>query len=234
MTPQRPAEILFFVKAPLPGRVKSRLAASLGEEDALRLYRAFVEDMLETIDGSGLPARVFVHPPDAISAVPAWLGRHRRYHPQDGADLGARMANGFRGIFAQGCSRAVLIGSDLPDLPSCLLHEALDALDRNDAVIGPARDGGYYLIGFRRETFLPAVFHGIRWSGDDVFVRTAEHLRNNGISTHILPRWRDVDTVDDLRDLARRTEGTAFAGSRTMRAVKGIRPERMRAEDSHA
>lgn len=233
MTSEGPSPLLLFLKAPRPGRVKSRLAVSLGEANALILYRAFVEDLLETIDGTRMPCRIFVHPPDAIPAVAAWLGE-RSYLPQEGADLGERMLNAFRAIFAEGCSRAVLIGSDLPDLPAGLLLDAFAGLDRSDAVIGPAQDGGYYLVGFRRESFDPEIFQGTSWGGPDVFDRTMTHFRKSRSSVHILPPWRDMDTAEDLRDLVTRGRTTAFAARRTMQAAEAAGAERNTMEGSHA
>jgi rSAM/selenodomain-associated transferase 1 len=212
----RASSVLFFVRHPAAGQVKSRLAAVLGDDNALCLYRAFVEDMLETIDGTGLPCRICVHPPDAVPLVSTWLGPHRRYLPQTGKELGERMEQAFRAIFAEDAASAVLIGSDLPDLPAGLLREAFGALEGHDAVIGPARDGGYYLVGFRRVGFLPGIFRGMPWSGPDVADRTLERFREHRASVHILPFWQDVDTVEDLRDLVRRGRASAFARSRTM------------------
>jgi glycosyltransferase A (GT-A) superfamily protein (DUF2064 family) len=116
-----------------------------------------------------------------------------------------------------GSSRAVLIGSDIPDLPESILSEAFRSLDDHDAVLGPARDGGYYLIGFRRDTFVPDVFRGIEWSTDRVFAETRRKLEQATRSVYLLPEWSDVDTPEDLRDLKERNEGTAFAKSRTMK-----------------
>lgn len=234
LKPHRTTVILFFLKHPLPGQVKSRLAAVIGAVAAVRLYRAFVEDMLDTIDRTGLSCRIYVHPPDALPAVSSWLGRRRSYQPQEGADLGERMANAFRGIFLDGVSRAVLIGSDLPDLPADLLQKALDALKQSDAVIGPARDGGYYLVGFQRETFLPDVFQDIAWGSADVFDRTMERFRSGCASVHVLPIWADVDTVGDLRSLAQRSRRDAFAAHRTIRVIQEIGPEAILTEVPHA
>jgi hypothetical protein len=196
--------------------VKSRIAAVLGDDAALDLYRAFVLDLLDTLDRSGRAVCICVHPPDALGVVAGWLGRKRCYQPQDGADLGGRMEEAFRRAFARGASRALLIGSDLPDLPAGLLDDALRSLDRHDAVIGPATDGGYYLIGFRRETFLPGVFAAMPWSTGKVLARTMEAFRTAGLAVRRLPAWRDNDTVEDLRDLVRRSRASAFAKSRTM------------------
>jgi glycosyltransferase A (GT-A) superfamily protein (DUF2064 family) len=130
------------------------------------------------------------------------------------------MENAFRTVFAEGASRAVLIGSDFPDLPGEVIAEALVGLQENDAVIGPAVDGGYYLIGFRNDTFRPDVFQDIRWSTDSVFRETLERFAGTGSRVHCLRQWQDVDTVDDLRSLQQRMSGTTFERSHTMQALK--------------
>lgn len=233
MTCTRASAIIFFIKAPVPGRVKSRLATALGDDTALSLYRAFVLDMLETIERTGIPYSVFVDPPDAVPAVSSWLGQHRRILPQRGSDLGERMANAFRGIFAAGAEHATLIGSDIPDLPIEILHQAMDALERHDAVIGPAQDGGYYLIGFRRTGFLPSVFSNMTWSVPDVFARTMQFFRQVNTAVHVLPPWQDVDTAEDLRELLRRSRNTACASSRTARHLEMISDTLSKTEDTH-
>jgi rSAM/selenodomain-associated transferase 1 len=214
--------ILLFIKAPVRGRVKTRLAAILGDDTTLELYRNFVLDILDTLDIVGHPCSICYSPPDAADAVAGWLGEHRDYMPQEGSDLGERMANAFQVMFSRGRSRVVLVGSDLPDLPPDIFEEALSALQTNDAVIGPALDGGYYLIGFRKETFLPEVFHGISWGTNTVQEQTIRIFLRAGCRVHSLPQWNDVDTADDLRSLAERNAGTAFAHSRTMKYIKDL------------
>lgn len=233
MTIAPPSPVLLFVKAPLAGQVKSRLSAAAGDAAALDLYRCFGLDMLDMIRSAGLPVAVFVDPAGRIEAVREWLGADLRYHPQEGTDLGERMENAFRAIFAEGAAAAVLIGSDLPDLPAVILREAGAALETNDAVIGPAQDGGYYLIGFRREGFQPDIFRGIPWGGPDVFDRTMQAFRRNGASVHALRTWRDVDTIEDLRALLERNRGTAFAAGRTMRYLVTIQNMMHTTEEPH-
>jgi rSAM/selenodomain-associated transferase 1 len=208
--------ILLFVKAPLRGQVKSRLAAVLGQDAALALYRTFVLDILASIEKSGVPCIICYHPPDSGEIVKNWLGGRLPRFPQVGKDIGERMERAFRRAFSEGVSRAVLVGSDIPDLPPELLNDALASLSENDAVIGPAKDGGYYLIGFRRETFLPDIFRGIAWSTDTVFSRTMQIFELAHHKVFLLPPWRDVDTIDDLRDLMNRNRNGGFSDSRTM------------------
>ncbi len=211
--------ILLFIKAPIKGQVKTRLATALGDDAALKLYRNFVLDILDMLDRVGHPFIICYSPPDARSAVVEWLGDHREYLAQEGHDLGERMANAFQVLFSQGISRIVLVGSDLPDLTPEIFEEAFDALQTNDAVIGPAADGGYYLIGFQKNTFLPEVFRNIPWGTNTVQEQTLRIFQHAGHQVHTLPQWRDVDTVEDLRALADRNTDTAFASSRTMKHI---------------
>lgn len=214
--------MLLFLKAPIKGQVKSRLAAGLGDDIALELYKNFVLDILETIEKTGHSCTIFFHPPEARDTVAVWLGPGRDYLPQQGGDLGERMANAFATIFKRGVSRAILIGSDIPDLSIDILEQAFRSLESRDAVLGPAMDGGYYLIGFRRDTFVPGVFQGIAWGSDRVFAETRQKLEQAKRGVHLLPEWRDVDTPEDLRDLMARNAKSPFAMSRTMKYLDTI------------
>ncbi len=208
--------VIVFIKAPVRGQVKSRLAASLGDERTLELYKLFVADIIETAKAAGFPLTICVYPPDAVTAVTSWLGTDSRVHPQQGEDLGERMENAFARTFAAGIERAVLVGSDILDISPQLLREALASLDANDFVIGPAVDGGYYLVGFRRRTFLPRLFHNIPWGTGTVFDETMAVVREAGLTVHLLRPWHDIDTIDDLKSLVERSTGTPFDKSRTM------------------
>ena len=208
--------ILLFIKAPVRGQVKSRLAAAIGNETALELYKNFILDIIDTVNKTGYPFRICYYPPDAGAEVSSWLAGQYRIMPQHGGDLGERMENAFTRCFSEGFERAILIGSDLPDLTPAVLQEAMSSLAENDVVIGPASDGGYYLIGFHKLTLLPRVFHAIPWSTGTVFQETTAILQNSSLSMHQAPKWNDVDTVEDLRALCKRSKGTEFDTSRTM------------------
>lgn len=208
--------ILLFVKGPVRGLVKSRLAAGLGQDSALELYRNFVLDTLETVRKTGCEFRIFFHPARTRHTVTALLGPEYQYIAQEGTDLGQRMEHAFRRAFSDGWRRAVLVGSDIPDLTADVILEAFESLKANDVVVGPAEDGGYYLIGFNDSTFAPRIFSGIEWSTDRVFPETIERLKSRPVRIHFAPRWRDVDTMDDLRALYARNKDNAFRKSRTM------------------
>jgi uncharacterized protein len=193
--------IILFVKSPIPGSVKTRLADSIGPVHAMNLYRCFVKDIIRTATQTNFHLKIFYHPPDNSEFVQKMLGDIHDYKPQSGKDLGEKMANAFCNVFAEKISRAVLIGSDIPDLPIELLIKGMTELSRHDSVIGPSHDGGYYLIGFRSDTFTADIFRNIVWSTDKVCVDTKRKLAEQGLNTYILPQWRDVDTYEDLMDL---------------------------------
>ena len=212
--------ILLFIKAPIKGQVKSRLAAEVGEETALDLYISFVLDIVDTLDGIGYPLRICFYPQADVDSLLSLLGGHHRLMPQKGKDLGERMENAFKQIFSEGYTRAILIGSDIPDLTPALLRDALESLTKNDVVIGPASDGGYYVIGFRKGSLNPNIFHDREWSTKRVFQDTMELLRNTSLRVHLAPQWSDVDTIEDLKSLAQRSRNSAFDKSRTMTYLK--------------
>jgi rSAM/selenodomain-associated transferase 1 len=215
------SSILLFIKSPEPGKVKSRLASAIGEESALDIYRAFVLDIVGTLKKGNRSITIAFYSEDA-EAVVNWLGKDLVYIPQKGKDLGARMRNAFHDVLSQGHEKAVLVGSDIPDLPFEIIDEAFSALEEKDAVIGPASDGGYFLIGFKKDTFLPDIFHGIAWSTDSVYRETMKVFERAGHRVHILPEWRDVDTLDDLRSLYMRNRNTGFRDSLTMSSCKKV------------
>ncbi len=198
-----PNAILVFVRAPEPGRVKTRLAAGIGAEAALAVYRRLAEHAVREALAAGPSAAVRVHftPADAGEAVRAWLGEGPLYLPQAEGDLGARMRAAFAEAFAAGAERVVIVGSDLPDLSAGLLRRALELLDRHEAVVGPAADGGYWLLGMRRR--LARVFEDVPWSTGAVLERTLERLREEGIAPALLETLADVDEPGDLWALTR-------------------------------
>jgi rSAM/selenodomain-associated transferase 2/rSAM/selenodomain-associated transferase 1 len=216
--------ILLFVKSPQHVPVKSRLAASIGGETARELYKNFVLDILETLSGvaakTGCVVCLCVHPSGAVPEIRKWLGDGYRYLPQKGKDLGERMKNAFLDGFADGYGRAIILGSDAPDLTGEIITEGINSLGHGEAVIGPAHDGGYYLIGFRSDTFLPAVFEDISWSTGNVFAATMEIFRHARRHVSVLPSWRDIDTLPDLKDLRERHQTSGVVHSRTIRYLR--------------
>jgi Uncharacterized protein conserved in bacteria len=216
--------LIIFVKYPQPGQVKSRLAKDYDSDFAAGLYKAFVLDILECAAKGPWQLRIYFDPAEKETEIKKLFSNNHEYRPQRGADLGARMKNAFADCFSEGFKSVVLIGSDFPDLPLKIIEDAFALLDGpGDTVIGPAADGGYYLIGLKAETFLPDIFSELLWSTSSVFAETVKILQACGKRTEILPEWQDVDTRDDLINLVERNKSTAFARSQTMKFLLASR-----------
>jgi rSAM/selenodomain-associated transferase 1 len=197
-----PAAVALFARVPVPGRVKSRLAAAIGDHDACRLYRAMVADILVQIGGSGLLLWLF-YDDGAVADLPVdWTGGAAEIRRQADGDIGTRMAAAFADCFAAGIGRVVLVGSDIPAIDSHVLLSALSALDTHDAVFAPTVDGGYGLIGLRQDRFRRQIFHDIPWSTGMEMATTLQRCRQCGLEPHLLPTLQDIDTVADLEKYA--------------------------------
>ena len=212
--------VIVFVKAPRAGSVKTRLARTLGNDAALGLYRRFVADILGTLGGmlgkTGIHLRIGFDPPGAGQEIAGWLGSRYFLFAQRGETLGEKIHHALVSAFDAGVEKAVLIGTDIPHLSRDTIEAALDALEENDAVIGPASDGGYYLIGFDAGGYCPAVFDNIPWSTGRVFGETMERFTSCGIRPHELPVYSDIDTFGDLVEFAGNVCNNPEAASNTM------------------
>jgi uncharacterized protein len=208
--------VLCFVKYPEKGQVKLRLAVDLDDDVVIELYRNFVLDVISILKKLDTQFYLCFSPLNAQKKFRDWLGSSYSYVPQEGNDLGERMKNGFCYAFKEGFRRVILVGSDSPDLPGDFLRNAIVELQTHDMVLGPSSDGGYYLIGFRDDTFLPSVFDGISWSSSSVFQETISKVKNAGCSLSLLPTWSDVDIISDLKNLVRRNRNTPFKSSHTI------------------
>lgn len=198
--------LIFYVKSPKEGYVKTRLARDIGNEHAVALYRCFIMDLTDTLKKLSQDVILCYSPKNAEAIFRSWLGNDFdswlghgfHYVPQSDGDLGMRMKKSFEQAFENGYERAVLIGSDSPDLPESILEQAFIELQSSDAVIGPATDGGYWLIGFSSKGFCLSVFEGISWSMETVFVETMEKLKQEERTVALLPEWTDIDTLASL------------------------------------
>jgi rSAM/selenodomain-associated transferase 2/rSAM/selenodomain-associated transferase 1 len=199
--------LVVMARVPSDTRGKSRLTRDLGG-DHLELRRALLLDTLDAVRGIA-DADLFVAcaPADSIAEMRGLAGDGAKLFPQQGDTLGDRMQNAFGHLFAAGYSTVVMIGSDLPSLPTSYVAQAFqDVRDRPDAlVIGPATDGGYYLIGLRRPC--PALFTSMALSTADVLTTTTSMAETFGLTVSFVSPWHDVDTVDDLRRVLRDPHG---------------------------
>jgi rSAM/selenodomain-associated transferase 1 len=213
---ERDCCVLLLVKFPEKGKAKQRLTVGLSDDIAVELYRNFVLDTLSMLEDVAFPFYICFYPPADQKKFFTWLGTQHLFLPQEGGDIGERMRSCFQRAFALGFHRVVLIGSDSPDLPQGYLKGAFMGLQIKEVVLGPAVDGGYYLIGFRDTSFTGSVFEDIHWSTSSVFSETMMKLRKMNRTVYLLPPWSDVDTVADLKNLVIRSDDTAFKSSRTI------------------
>lgn len=193
--------LLFMLRAPLHGKVKTRLARKVGHDAALALYKAFVEDMLDSLDGCGADVAFFVEPGEGIGEMQTWLGGGRVYVPQCQGDLGDRMRAAFEWAFGEGYNAAACIGSDIAGLSPWHAKSLVRLMKSEPALIGPSPDGGYWTIGFNANNYLPQALKGMPWSTPELFGMTAEVMQP--LQPAVLPELADIDTLDDLRELMR-------------------------------
>ena len=192
--PHRQA-IIIFVKNPELGKVKTRLAETIGAEKALGVYKRLL--VLTHRAVVSLPFRKFVFYDNYIEENDLWGSQFFQKEVQQGRDLGERMRNAFELVLGEPqIERAVIIGSDCPDINPNLITKALVALESHDVVLGPATDGGYYLLGLKE--VIPEVFEGKDWSTPQLLHQTTDALFALDKTCYLLPALSDVDHEADL------------------------------------
>ncbi len=200
-------KLLVFARYPELGRVKTRIGSELGPEKALEAYRAMLADLFDAIGESDADTEVEI----------MWTASHgvsgeqlrssfgsRPLAMQAGASLGDRLSIAFsERIFFHEASKVIAIGVDEPSLDRGLIDHAFALLDSCDWAIGPATDGGYYLLGCRAPSFFPGAFRDIDWGSSRVFAQTSAKIHETRQSLATLPARRDIDLVDDLKNYGR-------------------------------
>ena len=190
---QQPA-LIVMVKNPIAGRTKTRLAQDVGDAMALRMYDILLGYTRDQALGLAGVTR-YLHYSDYVDSDDDWPGDRFIKLVQVGANLGERMATAFDHAFARHHDRVIIIGSDCPGVTTELLEEALAALTTHEVVVGPANDGGYYLLGLRHPH--PSLFTDMAWSTPEVLEETLARTQVQGLSTHQLPYLSDVDHLED-------------------------------------
>jgi rSAM/selenodomain-associated transferase 1 len=198
-----------FAKWPGPGAVKTRLAVRNPALGA-RVARAFLLDTLDRVADLDARRVLVFAPPETHDEFAAIAGSRFRLQAQQAGDLGQRMAAFFSRELASGASQVAVIGTDSPTLPSEFVDQAFAALDTADVVLGPATDGGYYLLGCGRR--LPPVFDGIDWGTSRVLEQTISRLAGTTWRVAVLKPWYDVDTPDDWATLSGHVAALRLAG----------------------
>lgn len=186
--------LVIFVKAPRPGQVKTRLAAGLGESAACAAYKRIVEQLMENLRGLE-NIEIRFSPDDAEGELRQWLGENFIFTPQGSGDLGEKLHRAFQENFDAGAERVVVIGSDCPYVTPEDIEAAWSSLAAHDVVLGPASDGGYWLVGLRE--LQPVLFKNIPWSAESVLETTLTRVREAQLSFQLLHKLDDIDVLED-------------------------------------
>lgn len=185
--------LIIFIKNPERGKVKTRLAATVGEDKALAIYKSLMAHTREA--ALGVTAKRLLFYSENIAPADDWSTTSFIKRLQSNGDLGERMKEAFKVGFQQG-SKVMIIGSDCPQLTTALIQQAYSALDQHDFVLGPALDGGYYLLGM--SSFTPSLFESMPWSTDQVAAITRDRIAAIG-SLYELPSLSDIDYEEDWK-----------------------------------
>ena len=204
MSAEMPERLIVFTRFPEPGKTKTRLIPALGAKGAARLQRQMTEHIIATAatlsSRPGLTIEV-CHEGGNNGLMQEWLGPQFSYRPQKPGDLGRRMTHAFEAAFRDSQAAAVIVGSDIPEISADTIQQAFEGLQNNDLVLGPARDGGYYLIGMKNtlpfETHF-RLFDDISWGTDRVLIQTLQMARDSGLRFTLLEPLGDVDRPADL------------------------------------
>ncbi len=229
--------LVVMAKAPVPGTVKTRLVPHLSPQEATDLYRCLLKDRITTIQTlTGVALAIAFTPSDARDAFTPFADNGLRLFPQKGKHLGERLNNIFVEKLADEFDAVSIIDSDTPDLPASTIRASFERLmsGQADVVFGPCYDGGYYLVGMRRPH--PQLFANIPWSTDRVLPDTLERTRALGVRPDLLPRWNDLDTIDDLIAFYRSHKSKAgqqgWAGEATFNFLAGMEAKGLRLSSS--
>lgn len=187
--------LLIFTRNPVLGKCKTRLAATVGDKVALDIYMFLLNHTFDIT--KDLHVHKQVHYSEEIWESDIWNGDVYEKCLQEGKDLGERMANAFNNGFKAGFRNIIIIGSDIYDLNPKDINEAFNALEQKDFVIGPAEDGGYYLLGMN--AYCKSVFMNKSWGTEEVFKKTMEDLKNKEV--HLLKSKNDIDLYEDVIDI---------------------------------
>jgi rSAM/selenodomain-associated transferase 1 len=193
--------VIIFAKYPQKGNVKTRLAKDRGEDFATEFYRTCAEHFFSEVlklNNKIFTPIIFCYGKTEVEMVSGWTGKEFMVKPQIHGELGDRMSASFREIFSKDFSKAVIIGTDVPDINSNLINAAAAKLDEHDIVIGPSSDGGYYLLGMKR--LLPEIFKDIEWSTSLVLQKTLDKIRLLNLTVGLLDELIDIDTEHDLNN----------------------------------
>lgn len=209
-----------FVRVPEPGKVKTRLVPPLSGEDACRLYSAFVHDLFERLGRLKKIRGTVFYAGDDLGSLRAIVPKSYNVVRQEGATLGERLQAAFDDLLAGEDRTAIVIGSDSPDIPIQYIKRAFLKLKHKDVVLGPASDGGYYLVGLKAPA--PQIFDDIEWGGHLVLQQTLERIKSQELTLSLMPLWYDVDTPASLQLLADMIDARRVERSGRLMATEAV------------
>ncbi|MEL7038875.1 MAG: TIGR04282 family arsenosugar biosynthesis glycosyltransferase [Cyanobacteria bacterium J06592_8] len=192
--------LIIFTRYPEPGKTKTRLIPALGAEGAAKFHRQMAEDIVKTVREFSFSNSVSLeirYTGGSLELMQDWLGADLVYNLQGTGDLGDRLIGCLQDAFDREKTAIIVIGTDCPDVSSDIFSEAYEKLQHQDVVLGPAEDGGYYLIGLSR--FIPEIFVGINWGTSEVFQQTLAICKTLNLSVEFLPQLADIDRPEDLK-----------------------------------
>ncbi len=207
--------IIMFVKEPKLGFVKTRLAKNCGHGFAVNLYVRFVQDLIYTLQGGKSDFKLCVHP--KLELVNKVFGNFDNFLQKEG-DLGKKMQKAFEEQFKNGYDKIILMGSDTPHITNSLLNESFEQLNNHDIVLGPSEDGGYYLVGFNKQTFTKNIFEDMQWSTPNVLKKTLHKLHKKRV--YLTEELNDIDTIKDLKSFFEQFHQSYFENSYTIAFLK--------------
>lgn len=203
------ASLIVFLRYPQIGKVKTRLAETTTKEFALYFYKKCATKLISEIKRMSLINKyVFFSEKKDKDLVKKWLGRKFIYSHQEGDDLGLRMKNAFHQVFSHAAEKVVIVGTDILDLNQEIIEQAIVRLDKNDIVIGPSKDGGYYLLGAKK--MYCSLFEDIEFSTYSVLSDTISKIEKLGLRYSLLPQLQDIDTEDDLVHWLKHASGSSI------------------------
>lgn len=190
--------VIIFLKYPEAGKVKTRLAKDVGDDEAARIYSHMALNVIEgAIDPKSYHTIIFYDPPEREKEIKNWIGeKELQYSPQIGNTLGDRITNAFKEVYSHGADKTVIIGTDCLEVNSEIINEAISLLEKTQVVLGPAEDGGYYLLALNQ--YRPQIFQDINWSTEQVLDQTVSKILEDKLSYSLLKTLKDVDTLKDL------------------------------------
>lgn len=192
--------LIIFLKYPEAGKVKTRLAKDIGNNEAARIYSLMTLNIIESVVAPECyNTIIFYDPPEKEQEIKNWVGKKEiQYAPQEGNTLGDRISNAFKVVFSSGIEKAVIIGTDCLDVSSDIINVAIHLLDETEVVLGPAEDGGYYILALNK--YRPEIFQDIDWSTKHVLEQTVLKIVENKLTYHKLKTLKDIDTVEDINE----------------------------------